>query len=238
MNDFLPLVNELAALAGTASGGFLTPDSASKAVQSLAYILRDVVPGSVGAGASLINARGRRESSGATDLVVLQADQLQYELGQGHCLSAWAEQRPILIDDTQADTRWPAWSAAVADLPIRSVLSAPLTTNGQRIGALKVYSPIHSAFDNETLFLIERLAAPAAVLLGNARDHETTLRLSGELMEALTRRDAITRAQGILMERHGVNARDALDTLLTASRDQGRPLHQIAELIVHEIDGE
>src|SRR3712207_995204 len=185
MEEQLPLANELAALTGQIPGGFLTEENASRAVQSLAYVLRDSIPHSAGAGASVINARGRRESAGATDPVVLRADRLQYDLGQGPCLSAWAEQRAIIIQDTREENRWPKWTAAIADLPLRSVLSAPLTTEGRRIGALKVYSPAPLAFDDHSVFLIERLADPAAVLLGNVRDREAVHRMSAQLVEAL-----------------------------------------------------
>ncbi|MFP3580865.1 hypothetical protein [Arthrobacter sp. fls2-241-R2A-200] len=44
MNDFLPLASELTALAGPAAGGSLTEENAAKAVQSLAYVLKDSVP--------------------------------------------------------------------------------------------------------------------------------------------------------------------------------------------------
>jgi GAF domain-containing protein len=233
MDDSLPLANELATLTGGMAGGFLTEESASNAVQSLAYVLKNSVPHSAGAGASIINARGRRESAGATDPVVLRADRLQYELGQGPCLSAWAEQRAIIIQDTTDETRWPEWTAAVADLPLRSVLSAPLTTEGRRIGALKVYSPAPRAFDDYSVFLIERLAAPAAVLLGNARDREATQRLSSQLVDALANRDMISRAQGVLIERMSITARDALIAMLSTSRGEDKPLHLVAREIVN-----
>lgn len=232
MDNPLPLAPNLAVLAGQGAGGFLTEENASKAVQSLAYVLRDSIPNSAGAGASIINPRGRRESAGATDSIVLRADRLQYELGQGPCLSAWAEQRAIIIQDTREENRWPKWTAAVANLPLRSVLSAPLTTEGRRIGAFKVYSPAPLAFDDHSVFLIERLADPAAVLLGNARDREATQRMSQELVEALTNRDMILRAEGILIERMNLTSREALDVMLTASRGKDKPLQEVAREIV------
>ena len=228
-----PLANELAVLTGQLARGFLTEENASKAVQSLAYVLRDSVPGSVGAGASIINARGRRESSGVTDVVVLQADKLQYQLGQGPCLSAWAEQRAIIIQDTTQETRWPKWTAAVANLPLRSVLSAPLATEGRRVGALKVYSPNPMAFDDHSVFLIERLATPAAVLLDNARDREASQRLSTRLVEALANRDMVSRAEGVLIERMNITSREASSIMLSTSREEGKPLHEVARDIVH-----
>jgi GAF domain-containing protein len=237
MDDSLPLVEELAALTGRMAGGVLTEENAAKAVQSLAYVLKDAVPGSTGAGASLINARGRRESAGATDPVVLRADKLQYELGQGPCLSAWAQQRAILIEDTRQEVRWPEWTASVAGLPLRSVLSAPLTTEGRRIGALKVYSADPGVFGEHSVFLIERLAAAAAVMLGNARDRKATQRLSSQLVEALANRDTVSTAEGVLVERMNITSREALAVMLAASRKQNKPLHVVAREIIHDVSG-
>ena len=237
MDNPVPLASELAVLTGLVSGGFLTEENASKAVQSLAYVLRDVVPSSVGAGASIIDSRGRRESSGVTDPVVLRADKLQYELGQGPCLSAWAEQRTMIIQDVREESRWPKWTAAVVELPLRSVLSAPLTTEGRRIGAIKVYSPVPRAFDDHSVFLIDRLAGPAAALLGNVRDREATTELGSLLVGVLANRDLISRAEGIFMERMNLGPREALGVMLAASRDEDRPLHEVAREIVHRVAG-
>ncbi|WP_171027621.1 GAF and ANTAR domain-containing protein [Pseudarthrobacter sp. NamE2] len=228
----------MAALTSRLTGGLLTAKDASEAVQSLAYVLRDSIPESAGAGASIINSRGRSESAGATDMVVLRADELQYELGQGPCLSAWAEQRSIIIQDTTEETRWPAWTAAIKGLPLRSVLSAPLTTRGKPIGALKVYSPVPLAFDDYSVFLIERLATPAAVLLGNVRDREAAQQLSEDLADALANRDMISQAQGILIERMNLSSQEALHVMLTASRGESTPLHEIARAILHSATGE
>ncbi|WP_171027567.1 GAF and ANTAR domain-containing protein [Pseudarthrobacter sp. NamE2] len=235
MDASQPLANVLAGLTGQVAGGFLTEENAAKAVQSLAYVLRDSVPRAAGAGASIINSRGRRETAGATDPVVLRADKLQYELGQGPCLSAWAEQRAIIIQDTRQETRWPKWTAAVADLPLRSVLSAPLTTEGRRIGALKVYSPSPLVFDDHSVFMIERLASPAAVILGHARDREATQRLSSQLAEALSNRDMISKAQGILIERMKISSPEALTMMLSTSREEDKPLQEVAREIVYGI---
>ncbi|WP_458780591.1 GAF domain-containing protein [Arthrobacter sp. D3-16] len=238
MRISLPQAYELTAVTGKMITRLLTEEDASKAVQSLAYVLKDSIPNSAGAGASIIDPRGRSESTGATDTVVLRADKLQYELGEGPCLSAWAEQRPIIIQDTQEDVRWPRWTAAVADLPLRSVLSAPLTAGGREIGALKVYSPLPLAFDDNSVFQIERLASPAAVLLGHARDREAAQRMSEEMAEALTRRDLVSKAQGILIERMNMNSQEALAVLLARSRGEGTPLHDVARDILQKASRE
>jgi hypothetical protein len=73
-----------------------------------------------------------------TDHIVKQADALQYELGLP-CLIAWAAEETVLVNDVRTDPRW-QWSAAVAALPIRSVVSAPLISAKECIGALKIYA--------------------------------------------------------------------------------------------------
>ncbi len=238
MNYLLPPAYELAGLTGRMITGLLSAEDASRAVQFLASALRDVIPHSAGAAVSLISADGRGETIGATDNLVLRADSLQYELGQGPCLSAWAGQRAVIIQDTREETRWPEWTAAVADFPLRSVVSAPLTPRGRPIGALKVYSPVPLAFDDNSVFLIERLAAPAAVLLDHVRDRETAQRMTEELAEALANRDMISKAQGILIERLNLNSQEALDVLLARSRGESTPLHDVAREVLKETIGE
>jgi hypothetical protein len=96
--------------------GLLLTEKVDRAVQLLAKAIKDAVPGTVGAGVSMLDSRGRRTSSGSTDRVVEQADALQYELGEGPCLTAWAAEETVLIDDVRTDPRWPEWAAAVAGM--------------------------------------------------------------------------------------------------------------------------
>jgi GAF domain-containing protein len=76
-------------------------------------------------------------SAGFTDHIVKQADAPQYELRLGPCLTACAAEETVLVNDVRTDPRWPQWSTAVAALPIRSVVSAPLISPKECIGALK-----------------------------------------------------------------------------------------------------
>lgn len=116
--------------------------------------------------------------------------------------------------------------------------SAPLTTKGRHIGALKVYSPLPLAFDDNSVFLIEHLASPAAVLLAHIRDRKAAQRMSAELAEALTSRDIISKAQGILIERMNLNSQEALEVLLARSRGESTPLHGVALEIVQQATSE
>ena len=231
MSPQLPL-DELTAVLARIKGLLLTEEKVDRAVQLLAEGIRDAFPGSSGAGVSLLDEQGRRTSTGATDPVVLHADQAQYELGQGPCLTAWATERPVVIHDMAAEDRWPLWSEAVKDTSIRSVISTPLIAGTKCLGALKIYSTQPGAYDADTARTLEKLAFPAATLLDSIQTSEAPRRFSEILTAALTSRDTINRAQGVLMQQHRLSQDQALRELLRLSRTSRQSLATICTEIL------
>jgi len=231
MEQNLPL-DELSVVIGRIRGLLLTEEKVDRAVNLLARAIKDAVPGSIGAGVSLLDGQGRRTSAGFTDRLVEQADALQYELRQGPCLSAWAAEETVLVDDVSSDPRWPEWSAAVASLPVRSVVSTALISGKECIGALKVYAALPSVYDPGAGRLLELFAAPTATLLSHIQTSEAPHRISAGLQAALHSRDTVNRACGILMERHGITHEQALQQLMRQARKNGNTLPQVsAEMI-------
>ncbi|MDR6505064.1 GAF and ANTAR domain-containing protein [Arthrobacter oryzae] len=221
----LPL-DELSSAIGRIRRLLLTEEKVDAAVEQLARAIKDSVPGTIGAGVSILDSRGRRTSYGATDRVVEQADALQYELGEGPCLTAWAAEEPILVDDVRTDERWPRWSAAVEQLPIRSVVSAPLVADKESLGALKVYAALPSVYSPAAPRLLELFAAPAATLLAHIQSSELPLQISANLQAALEKRDLVNRACGILMQRHGIGQERAMSKLMDQARRSRTTLAQ------------
>jgi GAF domain-containing protein len=228
----LPLAQELAVLTARLADLILTRESAADAVQSLAQAAMETIPQSSGAGATLIDERGRETSTGATDEAVLEADRLQYEMGQGPCLSAWAEERTQVITDIATETRWPLWTRPAAVLGLRSAMSTPLTAGGTTIGALKVYSNSPGTFTERDTRLLEMLARPAAVMLANVQARDSAQRASRRMMQAIADRDAIRTATGIIMEREHVDPDEALSRIMSLSRLEQRALRDVAQEIV------
>lgn len=95
----------------------------------LATLIRETLPGTTGAGVTLVDAAGKRTTA-ASDPIVARADALQYELDEGPCLSAARYRRPVRIEDLELDQRWPRWSEQAAGLGLRSMVS----THGARRG--------------------------------------------------------------------------------------------------------
>ncbi|MEC5200303.1 transcriptional regulator with GAF, ATPase, and Fis domain [Arthrobacter sp. PL16] len=217
--DSEPTLNELAVVFGRVRGLLLTEETVQHAVDLLAEAARDLIPGAIGAGVSLIH-HGQRTSTGATDALVRRADELQYELSEGPCLSAWSTSTPVRTDDTTAlDQRWPRWAAAAAGMSVRSCQSVPLIQGDTTIGAMKVYATEAFAFDGTTERALTRFAVPAAALLSHVQTTDTPQQIRSDLSAALQTRDRIAMAKGILMARLGIDDRAAFAELVTRARD-------------------
>ena len=135
-----PVADELAAVFARMSGLLLSEETVATALGLVTSLAVETIAGSSGAGVTLVDARGRRVSAAASEEVVERADALQYELDEGPCLAAHAARAAVRVDDITADRRWPAWSAAVQPLGLRSALSVPLVAGDSCLGAIKVYA--------------------------------------------------------------------------------------------------
>ena len=179
------------------------------------------VPGSQYAGLTVVEARRAVETQAATDELVHKVDQAQYETGQGPCLDAVYEQHTVRLTDTASEDRWPLFTRRAAELGIRSMLSFQLYVTQGNLGALNLYSAHRDAFDDESEDVGLLFAAHAAVAMAGARRNE-------HLARALSMRDLIGQAKGILMERHKLTADQAFALLVRASQRTNIKLGDIA----------
>jgi GAF domain-containing protein len=230
-SDNLPLADELSAVFARMSGLLLSEETVDTSLRLLSSLAQETVPGSSGAGVSVIDER-RRRSAGATDARVEQADGLQYELDEGPCLAAAAMREVVRIDDLAQDRRWPRWASAATELGLRAALSAPMVAGGASLGAIKVYADQPRFFDRRSEQLLALFAAQAAILVVNVQTHERAKRLSAEMREAFRSRDVVSVAKGVLMARNSIDEDAAFTMLMARSEQAGTPLVQTAQGIV------
>jgi GAF domain-containing protein len=230
----LPLTDELAAVFARMSGLLLSEETAESALGVLSALARETVPGSSGAGVSIIDARGRR-SSGSTDERVRKADSLQYEIDEGPCLFATANRELVMIDDLRKDTRWPRWAAAVLPLGLRGAMSAPLIAGNSSLGAIKVYADSPGVFARHSEQLLTLFSAQAAVLVANVQSYAGAKRLSGTMRAAFHDRDVVNTAKGILMGRNSVDEDTAFGILLARCEQEGSTVAEAAQAIVDSV---
>lgn len=231
MTETLPLADELSAVFARTAGLLLSQETATAAVRLVTALAADVIPDATGCGVTLVDGSGAATTTAATNPLVEHADRLQYELAGGPCLTAFEQRVVVRMDDLDVDPRWPGWVAAVLQLGVRSVLSAPLVAGDRCVGALKVYSEQPRAFDEVTERRLTLFAAQAAIVLANVQSAETARRLSDDLKNALRTRDAVSAAKGVLMARNAVDEDAGLALLLGQAQREGRPLRDVARAV-------
>ena len=191
------------------------------------------IPGADGAGLTLLE-QDRPNTIVATAPFVGEIDDIQYGIGQGPCIRAAAEARPVLSGSLGGDPRWRRFGGRAARLGVHSVVSLPLIAHDEVVGAMNVYAHAKNAFDERAAELGMVFAAPAAVAVQNAHALEQTRRLAAQLQTALETRGVVDRAVGIIMSRSGGTEDEALARLRTLSQHEHRKLAVVARHIIDE----
>lgn len=178
---------------------------------------------------SIVRRRGGVETVAATDEVATVVDAIQYETGEGPCLTAIYEHATYLIDDLASDQRWPVFSRrAITETGVRCMLSFRLFVQGDTLGALNLYSRRPAAFDESGRAVGTILAAHAAIAMSAARQMERV----DQLEEALRSSREIGIAIGVLMNRGKIAQDEAFDRLRRSSQHLHRKLREIAADVV------
>jgi hypothetical protein len=182
------------------------------------------------AGISLVRRNGTVETSAASSDLVVEIDRLQYQHGEGPCLSAIRHAEYVYSPDIAEDERWPAWGREVAERTrIRSMFCFRIFVTGDTLGALNFYAPERDGFDDDDRDHGLALAAHAAIAMTAAFEIE-------HLKRGMDSRNLIGQAQGILMERYGITAEQAFSVLVRASTTRNIKLRDTAADLVDTRD--
>ena len=155
-----------------------------------------------------------------------QADELQYGLGEGPCLEAIRSSDACIVDDLLLETRWPQWARSVAASGIRSALSVRVQgPAGDALASLNLYARQPRAFDDTDLALATIFARHAGIAIHGAQQQN-------HLSAAIQSRQLIGAAQGILMQRFGLDLDQAFELLRRYSQTYNVKLRQLAENLV------
>lgn len=185
-----------------------------------------LVPGCEMAGVTLRRKRGRLESIAPSEDRVSACDDLQHSLGEGPCLDAITDEPLIISEDVMADSRWQRWGSRVADEHgVSSMLSVRLFSGGGVHGSLNLYSRSAGAFGPESVDAGRLLATHVSVALRSALSEEN-------LRIAVDSRHLIGQAQGILMQRYGLDATGAFAVLSRLSQDHNTRLIDVAQHVI------
>lgn len=184
-----------------------------------------LIPGVDAAGILLVGKGGNFESVAGTSDLPHHLDELQMHYREGPCLDAALDELIVRTDNFRTERRWPQYSAAAAEIGVLSGLSFKLYTSAQTAGALNLFALMPDAFDAEAETVGAILAAHAAAAIMASRESE-------QLESALSTRDRIGQAKGIIMERYNVDDIAAFEMLRRLSQDTNTKLVAVADRVI------
>jgi GAF domain-containing protein len=175
---------------------------------------------------SIIRTRNKLETIAPTDPLAEQLDQLQSELGEGPCYGDCWPGQTLTSSNLATDERWPTWVAKASAVGINSMLATALTTvEGRRIGCITSYWTQPRGFTEDDIAFMAIFARHAALALAQSWNE-------AGLNTALDSRKLIGQAQGILMERHDLDADRAFEVLRRYSQDHNIKLRDVAAHLI------
>jgi hypothetical protein len=187
-----------------------------------------------GAGIMLMSGDVPRGSVCSTDEVSALIEDLQYGLGEGPCVDAYNQDRPVLEPDLARprEARWPAFAGAALEAGARAVFGFPLQVGAVRLGALNLYSALPGSLtDNQhaDALVMADVAAQAVLLMqANAPPGE----IAAELEADADFRYVVHQASGMVAAQLGVSVGVALIRLRAYAFGNDRPLADVAEDVV------
>ena len=124
------------------------------------------------AGVTLISAGMAPRYIAASDESALRYEQLQTEIGEGPCLSAYESGEPVAVPDLGDDDRFPRFGPAAVAAGLAAVFTFPLRHGDGRLGALDLYRDTPGELDPHDMDAAQTLADVAAAYLLNAQARE------------------------------------------------------------------
>jgi GAF domain-containing protein len=188
--------------------------------------MRDLVPEADQVSLTIRTSRGGHKTLASSDPLAQEADALQYALGEGPCLEIADTGGWLRSGDVGTDSRYPAWGPRAAELGVGSLLAVAVTDRDEPLGALNLYSTRTGAFaDRDVVDIALVYAVHATNALSSARRAST-------LQTAVSSRHVIGMAQGIVMERYGIDQHQSFELLRRLSSTTNVKLRDVAAQIV------
>lgn len=201
MTERIGLDAAILAVASSSDGSGLLTET----LRHITDCAHETVPGVDFASITVLHRSGRLETVAPSSPLLYVADGLQYELNEGPCYDAVTEDGVIYCADLTHDSRWPTFGPRAGTLGLSSLLAVRLVHSGTDFMALNLYSDSVGAFaEHEDV---------ARIFLSNSSGGAEPARQGELLRTELASRTMVEHATGILMQRHGVDADQALALL-------------------------
>lgn len=205
-------------------------DTAQSPLQNLAELAVELIPGSTAAG--IVAAGETSWTFAASDTVIGQLQQLQFDSGDGPLAEALRYGETRRIDDTATEERWGVFCRLASRAGFGSCLVLPLRTDREPGGAVALYGRDRDAFRGADHDVALLLAAQGGVAVHNAALYQDCRKMVDSLHIALKSRAVIEQAKGILVAEFGYSLEIAFRQLSRLSQNTNRKVRDIAADLV------
>jgi len=186
---------------------------------------KELIEGVDAAGVLLVGKANSFETLASTSDLMFKLDELQIRYGEGPCVEAALDEIVVRTDDFRNEPRFPNYAPEVVKLGVLSGLSFKLYTADRTAGALNLFGFKPRLWDAEAETTGMVLAAHAAAAILASRQGD-------QLQSALSTRDRIGQAKGIIMERFGIDDVRAFGMLRQLSQDTNMKLIDVAQRVI------
>ncbi|MCW6005305.1 GAF and ANTAR domain-containing protein [Micromonospora sp. CPCC 205371] len=156
----------------------------------------------------------------------------QLQTDQGPCVDCFRTGQPVSVADLTTTDRWPAFTAAAAEVGFAAVHAVPMRLRTEVIGALNLFDTAAGPLDEGKLRIGQALADVATIgLLQQRAIHRRDI-LTEQLETALRSRVLIEQAKGVLAERLHLDMAEAFTLLRDNARSHNRRLSDLAQAVV------
>jgi GAF domain-containing protein len=186
-----------------------------------------------GAGLSVMADNEVRGLTAASDPATARIEELQFVLGEGPCIDAFAARRPVLVANlADGASRWPVYAPAAYDAGVRAVFAFPLQAGAGRLGVLDVFRPRPVPLSADELGQALTFAEVAVTTLLDGQAHADPGAAADGLDEAMDSRAELFQAQGMVMVQLGGTLTEALARMRAYAYAENRPLADVARDVV------
>lgn len=187
-----------------------------------------------GSGISVMTADGTRGVCATSDPVSERVEELQFVLGEGPCIDAFAARRPVLAADLSdaATCRWPVYAPAAQGDGVRAVFAFPLQVGAARLGVMDIYRDWVGPLTGTQLQIAFTFAEVTVEALLDM--HQNGAARGGDSASVLDfgRRAELFQAQGMVMMQLGVSIGEALVRMRAYAYTENRRLEDVARDVV------
>jgi hypothetical protein len=199
----------------------------------LCQVCADITESS-GAGIMLFDNGLSRGSLCATDAVSGLIEDLQFTLGEGPCIDASRDGRPVLEPDLAepATTRWVAFGPPAVAAGVRAVFGFPVRVGAVGIGALNLYRDRPGPLTDDQYADALVLADVAAEFILLVQAEASPGELAAELESGASFHYVVHQASGMVSAQLEVSVEQALVRLRAHAFLTGIPLTDVARNVV------